>query len=232
MENLLTGKYLSRIFSIQYVMIFFVIRWACGVTFYECWTGVRLIQGKDKETVYERILRRDFDISLLKPRTDLHDLVSKFLENDQNIRMGSNGVKEIKIHPFFQSVDWITVSTSFSKHRPQQYLPPSHRNSKLELNKELFYGDDEPFESLQSDTIVTKNKPTSKIYNTLKSSNFSRRRRKSSRTLRRLKDRFSSRRNSSQDISMESITEIHNENERSDSSNGSEYLMNSSQAMN
>ena len=36
------------------------------------------------------------------------DLISKLLD-DEKVRLGSNGVEEIKVHPFFYGIDWKNI---------------------------------------------------------------------------------------------------------------------------
>lgn len=115
--------------------------WACGVTFYVCITKQHLFKGDDKETVFENILSKNVDLSALAPHGEaIMNLVSGFACHDVSQRFGSQGTEVIKQHPFFESIDWGTVSTNpdLNNYRPGQFF------TKFELKDKLqFYGETE-----------------------------------------------------------------------------------------
>lgn len=55
------------------------------------------------------------------------DLIKKLI-NDPNERLGINGVEEIKIHPFFQGVDWKNIRNKKAAIMPEINGDLCHKN--------------------------------------------------------------------------------------------------------
>ena len=63
---------------------------------------------------------------------DAKDIISKFLDVDEHTRLGSNGVDEIKSHPFFAGLDWHLLE---QKHEEPPVIPTSTvLNEKVAYN--------------------------------------------------------------------------------------------------
>ena len=114
--------------------------WACGVTFFVCITRQHLFKGEDKEAVFENILSKVVDLSPLLPfGEDIVSLVNGLVCHDVNQRLGSLGTDAIKLHKFFDNIDWNTVSSNNDlNYRPGQFLTKFDLKDKLQ-----FYGESE-----------------------------------------------------------------------------------------
>lgn len=50
---------------------------------------------------------------------DAKNLISSLLNKDFMHRLGANGADEIKMHPFFQGIDWQTIKSQKSVVKPK-----------------------------------------------------------------------------------------------------------------
>jgi serine/threonine protein kinase len=84
--------------------------WGVGVLTYELNTGVSPFYTSNTSRMYEKILSGKYK----KPKhfgKDLRDFVGRLLVVSPVYRLGNSykGVNEIKLHPWFKSVDWISL---------------------------------------------------------------------------------------------------------------------------
>jgi serine/threonine protein kinase len=94
--------------------------WSLGVIMFEMLAGGPPFSSdspfKTRENVvnYKYVLQQGWQrVELLKFDPTARDLVLWFL-SDAPIRAGSNGVEEIKAHPFFRGIDWDNLRDSIA----------------------------------------------------------------------------------------------------------------------
>jgi len=86
--------------------------WTVGIFLYEMLVGIPPFYAKDKETMYDKILRSELKF----PRgisPEAKAVIRKLLNRDptQRIGIGPGGAEEIKVEPFFADLDWdVTLS--------------------------------------------------------------------------------------------------------------------------
>lgn len=91
--------------------------WSVGCIFFELLLGYPPFHADTPEKVFERILACDIqwpEFSSLEEEREIispeaKDLILKLLVLDPKKRLGSNGVDEIKNHPYLKDVDWANV---------------------------------------------------------------------------------------------------------------------------
>lgn len=69
--------------------------------------GLPLFYHEDSNEIHRKILYEPLNFSdpdVLS--TPVKDILTKLLDRNPEKRFGVNGVSEIKIHPFFDSIDW------------------------------------------------------------------------------------------------------------------------------
>ena len=115
--------------------------WSCGVLFYECTVRKRLFNGNTREEMFRAITQSPIDITALQELCQpLSLLVFGLLNRQPNLRLGYNGIQEIKSHCYFDGVSWSTLSTDEAPFKPSLWQQPMKQN--IEESKRLFYGDD------------------------------------------------------------------------------------------
>lgn len=84
--------------------------WSLGILIYKMLTGKTPFFDKNIDVIYKNIKSKDIKIPE-QLSEDAKDLISKLLEYEPNLRLGSGplGVQEIKDHFFFENVDWESV---------------------------------------------------------------------------------------------------------------------------
>jgi serine/threonine protein kinase len=84
--------------------------WSLGVLIYEMLCGEPPFWDDDGKKLLKAILEDSVtfksNVSL-----DAQDLIKSLLETSPDKRLGSNGVSEIKQHPFFKGINWMDIYT-------------------------------------------------------------------------------------------------------------------------
>ncbi|EAR97940.1 Serine/Threonine kinase domain protein (macronuclear) [Tetrahymena thermophila SB210] len=108
--------------------------WSVGVILYEMLVGYPPFYSDDPKTTCMKILkwRKYLDIPKeVNLSVPAQDLIRRLL-TDANERLGVNGVQEIKIHPFFQGIDWKNIRNQKSPYIPEIKGPLGSRFDKYE----------------------------------------------------------------------------------------------------
>ena len=97
--------------------------WSLGVLIFELMTGKTPFRAKTSELIYDNI--QDMNIQWLPAiRGSCLDLVQRLLVSNPSFRLGNRlGAPEIKMHPWFNTVNWKRLSM-------RQVIPPMIPNLK------------------------------------------------------------------------------------------------------
>lgn len=80
--------------------------WALGILMFEMLTGYTPFYSEDKFDKFEKIKTAEFKFPRRGISNDARDLLSRLLAREASQRLGTQGIAEIKAHPFFATVDW------------------------------------------------------------------------------------------------------------------------------
>ena len=86
--------------------------WALGAILYEMGTGKKMFSGKNQQEIFDKILDFEpekYDFSYLKDK-NLIDLIKKLTNKNPLLRIGIKKIHEIKDHPFFNGINWDSIS--------------------------------------------------------------------------------------------------------------------------
>lgn len=123
--------------------------WALGILVYEVLLGD--VPFDDHNGNYEKLLR-DMEKGLEFPDgfpAQARDFIERLLHKNPDLRLGANGVDEIKAHPWLQAVDWQSVKDKGIVSPLAQWIPkksekPDTRNFDLYQLYERTPGTDSP----------------------------------------------------------------------------------------
>ncbi|EPQ26593.1 uncharacterized protein PFL1_05914 [Pseudozyma flocculosa PF-1] len=101
--------------------------WALGVILYEFLYGFPPFHADTPEKVFDNILSRriDWEEDSVEISPEARGLMEALMCTDPKTRLGSNGVDEIKRHPFFEGIDWENVTADEGPFVPQVADPES-----------------------------------------------------------------------------------------------------------
>jgi len=86
--------------------------WSFGILIYEMLCGIPPFYNENLDRMYELIKLSELRFpKKIKISADAQDLITRFLDRNQNTRLGSkNGLPDFKSHPFFSGVDFQAVT--------------------------------------------------------------------------------------------------------------------------
>ncbi|KAI7898111.1 uncharacterized protein BX663DRAFT_462531 [Cokeromyces recurvatus] len=95
--------------------------WALGVICYEFLYGIPPFYADTPDKVFENILSRriDWHEDEVQISPEARDFMEKLMTLDPEKRLGYNGAKEVKEHPFFKDIHWDTLLTESPSFIPQ-----------------------------------------------------------------------------------------------------------------
>ncbi|KAJ8639640.1 hypothetical protein MRB53_016334 [Persea americana] len=87
--------------------------WALGCTLYQMLSGTSPFKDASEWLIFQRIIARDLSFPDYFS-DEARDLIDKLLDTDPNKRpgAGSDGYAALKMHPFFEGVDWKNLRTA------------------------------------------------------------------------------------------------------------------------
>ena len=115
--------------------------WSVGVIFFEMLVGYAPFCSKDTSEVCYKILHWEKYLEIpkkVKISKEAEDLIRKLI-NNSNVRLGKNGVDEIKKHPFFNDIDWDNIKNLKPPFIPQLNSDYDTKYFEIFPEKEPFY---------------------------------------------------------------------------------------------
>ena len=90
--------------------------WSLGIIVYELLTGSLPFNADSPEQIFRNALARHIEYPPIGTEDgqitpEAHSFIEALLQPEPYQRLGSNGIQEIKDHPFFDGLDWDTVMT-------------------------------------------------------------------------------------------------------------------------
>ncbi|KAI8604776.1 kinase-like domain-containing protein, partial [Dissophora ornata] len=93
--------------------------WSLGTLLFEMLTGITPFWAENHAQMYQRVLEDELEIPMGIDQ-NAANLLSGLLERDPERRLGSQGATEVKMHPYFESIDW---SVAMQRKLPCPYVP-------------------------------------------------------------------------------------------------------------
>ena len=115
--------------------------WSVGVIFFEMLVGYAPFCSKETTEVCYKILHWEKYLEIpkkVKISKEAEDLIRKLI-NNSNVRLGKNGVDEIKKHPFFNDIDWDNIKNLKPPFIPQLNSDYDTKYFEIFPEKEPFY---------------------------------------------------------------------------------------------
>ncbi|KAI8016159.1 putative serine/threonine protein kinase IRE4 [Camellia lanceoleosa] len=125
--------------------------WSVGIILFEFITGIPPFNAERPEIIFDNILSRKIpwpsvpdDMSY-----EAQDLIDRFLVLDQDQRLGAKGSSEVKAHPFFNGVNWDTLTLQKAAFVPH---PDSVDDTSYFVSRYTQFSDGMPHDRVSSDS--------------------------------------------------------------------------------
>ncbi|KAK6938801.1 Protein kinase domain [Dillenia turbinata] len=95
--------------------------WSVGIILFELLTGIPPFTAKSPEIIFDNILNKKIPWPSIPNEMshEAQDLIDRFLAHEPGQRLGANGASEVKLHSFFQGVNWDTLAQQKAAFVPQ-----------------------------------------------------------------------------------------------------------------
>ncbi|KAG1656195.1 hypothetical protein FOA52_011996 [Chlamydomonas sp. UWO 241] len=122
---------------------------ALGCILYELVVGAPPFNADSPEEIFENILDRRFEWPEVEEdeeemSADCRDLIDQLLNQDPTLRLGHRGAVEIKMHPFFEGIDWANLAKTKAQFIPSladptstEYFKPRQGISHLSMTADM-----------------------------------------------------------------------------------------------
>jgi serine/threonine protein kinase len=128
--------------------------YALGIIVYECMAGSRPHNGKTRKEIAEEILAKQAAIKesmvYRKWSPEAFDFCNKLIQRKKERRLGSQGISEVKSHPWFKDFNWEALS---NKTLSPPYKPSTLQNN---FNKRLKMKEDVEFDAKDLEMLLKK----------------------------------------------------------------------------
>ena len=115
--------------------------WSLGVITYEFLTGKPPFNCDSVDQVFEKILKRDFRWPTMESdgiefTDEAKDFIDRLLNPNPKLRLGYNGIDDIKKHPFFDGIQWDKIMDLPAPFKPggrdidTEYFPKANDQDK------------------------------------------------------------------------------------------------------
>ncbi|KAL1924583.1 uncharacterized protein VTP21DRAFT_4237 [Calcarisporiella thermophila] len=91
--------------------------WSFGTLLYEMLAGFTPFWAETQQEMFQRILQDDIEFPAEGFNDSVRDFIKKLLHRDPARRLGSQGVDDIKNHPYFHGLNWNSVMA-------KRFIPP------------------------------------------------------------------------------------------------------------
>jgi len=108
--------------------------WSYGTLVYEMIHGLPPYYNRNREKMYRSILHDKLEFPD-HMNTECKDFLRSLLIRDPNLRLGYNGVDEIKAHQYFQNIDWVKLD---KKELDPPYRPDVKSDSDVQHIDDTF----------------------------------------------------------------------------------------------
>ena len=101
--------------------------WALGVVLYEFLYGFPPFHADSPEKVFDNVVSRriNWHETEVDFSPEAHDLTNRLMCYDPNTRLGARGADEVKQHPFFDGIDWESLTSTEPEWIPKVSDPES-----------------------------------------------------------------------------------------------------------
>ena len=130
-----------------------------GVVTYEFMKGERPFAGKTRREIREKIMKRDFVLTKkdLPPgwSIDSADFINKLLKKEQNLRLGSRGIDEIKSHSWLKYFNWkdLYLEKMTPPFVPSEFIENNYNVKYCNMVEKIGVNTQERYKKIQSSEL-------------------------------------------------------------------------------